>query len=290
MQQTGIDKSSQVDARIATAEREIAAKVSASTSPIVSPASIAMQSVRVFESALFSRARQLDSKQGMSLPRDTKYSSQSSSSEAHSNASEQGSGGDLGQRVDAESRRDQSGKGRDETPSDSQKDKLQSKANETSEAGKSSTSQSSQNALIRNQTSDSEKKQSKKPTENLDDVIAEVNSALVELGSMGKLGKKDRKEKNADEPTPIGFTLVELDDDDARFRKFQMFADDDDFMEQPWQIRFKEDVIYLEVFVKNPKHLPMMVKNAPSMEISLGEKTGLRVVLSFRTGSSVITV
>jgi hypothetical protein len=77
------------------------------------------------------------------------------------------------------------------------------------------------------------------------------------------------------------FTVVEVEDEENGFRKFTMFAEDDDLMLEPWQFRFSDSVMQIEIFVRDQKQLPMMMKQAPKFEESLAQSTGLKVVLSF---------
>jgi hypothetical protein len=77
------------------------------------------------------------------------------------------------------------------------------------------------------------------------------------------------------------FTVVEVDDQEDGYRKFTMFAEDDELMLEPWQFRFNDSVMQIEVYVRDPKQLPLMMERTTEFEASLAESTGLKVVLSF---------
>lgn len=77
------------------------------------------------------------------------------------------------------------------------------------------------------------------------------------------------------------FTVVEVDDQEDGFRKFTMYAEDDELMLEPWQFRFNDSVMQIEVFVRDPKQVPTMMEHAAEFEESLSSTTGLTVVLSF---------
>jgi hypothetical protein len=77
------------------------------------------------------------------------------------------------------------------------------------------------------------------------------------------------------------FTVVEVDDQEDGFRKFTMYAEDDELMLEPWQFRFNDSVMQIEVFIRDPKQVPTMMEHAAEFEESLSSTTGLTVVLSF---------
>lgn len=82
------------------------------------------------------------------------------------------------------------------------------------------------------------------------------------------------------------FTLVELEDDEPGQRKFKMYAEDDELLLEPWQLKFSDTTMQIEVFVRDAWQLPLMVNQAATFESELSASTGLRVVLSFNCPSA----
>ena len=82
------------------------------------------------------------------------------------------------------------------------------------------------------------------------------------------------------------FTLVEIEDDEPGQRKFKMYAEDDELLLEPWQLKFSDTTMQIEVFVREAWQLPLMVNQAATFENELSASIGLRVVLSFNCPSA----
>jgi hypothetical protein len=287
MHQTGLDVNARASTAATAANDEASTRMAVKTAaPLSTAQAILTQSVRLFDRALFNGGRLADQKSGVS----TKESRQTSSDDKSSASSpSELRGGDAHGRVEArEGRQDQSGSdsggGKDrgerqsDVSSDAKSDSTKSTLTESRGAGSGSGStQGDRGQSHSNLTA----KEAPVP-ERLEEVVAEVTAAMKELGSAGEKEKKKFVSDDLSE-FAVGFTLVEQDDEDPKFRRFLMYAEDDDLMEEPWSIRFNEDEIYLEIYMRDPKQIPMMMKQAADMEAEMSERIGIKVVLSFKT-------
>jgi hypothetical protein len=289
MQQTGFDVNSRAAAAASATNEEVVVRVVVKTvAPVSTAQAILTQSVRMFDRALFGGAKSNDQR-FTSSSKDTRSGSSSDEKSGSAATAELKGGNDLHVRIEGkEAKQDQSGgdsgSGKDrgdrscESSSDSKSDTGKNQGAEA-RCGASHAAQGAR--ALSNGTLAA--KEGPVP-ERLEEVVAEVTAAMTELGSAGE---KRRKKSTTDDLADfaVGFTLVEQDDEDPKFRRFLMYAEDDDLMEEPWIIRFNDDEIYLEVHVRDPKQVPMMMEHAAEMEADLQERIGVKVVLAFKTFS-----
>jgi hypothetical protein len=123
---------------------------------------------------------------------------------------------------------------------------------------------------------------SKTPTEpawGMKQALEKINEAIKRITESEPSSEFDPMEFEVREDHH--FTVVEVDDQENGYRKFTMFAEDDEFMLEPWQFRFNETIMQIEIFVSDPKQLPIMMERTTELETSLSQSTGLQVVLSF---------
>jgi hypothetical protein len=288
MHQTGFDVNTRAAAAAATTNEEVVARVVVKTAAPVSTAqAILTQSARMFDRALFNGARSNDQKPS-SASKDGR-SAVSSDDKSGAGATELRSGNDVHTRVEGkESRQDQSGgdgggSGGSKDRGDKSTDSFSDSKSETNKQ-QSGEARGGANAgqAAKAQTNSSLTTKDEPIPERLEEVVAEVTAAMTELGSAGE--KKKKKSITDDlSDFAVGFTLVEQDDDDPKFRRFLMYAEDDELMEEPWIIRFNDDEIYLEIHVRDPKQVPLMMEHAAEMETDLQERIGVKVVLAFKT-------
>jgi hypothetical protein len=287
MHQTGFDVNTRAAANAAASNEEVVARVVIkTTAPLSTAQAILTQSARMFDRALFNGARSNDQKSTGS-PKDNRSAALLEDKSGSGAALELRGSGEIHARVEGkEARQDQSG-----GDSGGGKDRGEKTAESFSESKSDSTKQ--QNSEVRGggnagqagkaQTSSSQTTKDEPIPERLEEVVAEVTAAMTELGSAGKKKKKSITDDLSE--FAVGFTLVEQDDEDPDFRRFLMYAEDDDLMEEPWIIRFNDNEIYLEIHVRDPKQIPMMMEHAAEMETDLQERIGVKVVLAFKTFS-----
>ncbi len=125
-----------------------------------------------------------------------------------------------------------------------------------------------------------------KKQEKAQDAAWGLQQALERINeAINRVAQSDSQSAPESDELVVGddhhFTVVEVEDEENGFRKFTMFAEDDDLMLEPWQFRFSDSVMQIEVFVRDHKQLPIMMQQAPKFEESLSLSTGLKVVLSF---------
>jgi hypothetical protein len=288
MHQTGFDVNTRAAAAATTNEEVVARVVVKTVAPMSTAQTILTQSVRMFDRALFGGARSSDSKSSGS-PKEGRASGSSDEKSGGSAAGELRGGVDVHARIEGkEAKQDQSGgdsgsgKDRGDRSADSSSDSKSESAKGQSSEGRSGSGNAAQSARTLN-NGPSNAKEEPVP-ERLEEVVAEVTAAMTELGAAGDKKKKKSTTDDLSE-FAVGFTLVEQDDDDPKFRRFLMYAEDDDLMEEPWIIRFNEDEIYLEVHVRDPKQIPLMMEHAAEMETDLQDRIGVKVVLAFKTFS-----
>jgi hypothetical protein len=289
MQQTGFDVNTRAAAAAATTNEEVVVRAVIKTAAPVSTAqAILTQSVRMFDRALFGGARSNDQK-STSSPKEGRGSPSSDEKSSGGVAAELRAGGDVHARIEGrESKQDQSGgdsganKDRGDRNSDSLSDSKSDSAKSPSGEGRGSSGNASQSARASNNGSLAAKEEP--VPERLEEVVAEVTAAMTELSSAGERGKKKSTTDDLAD-FAVGFTLVEQDDEDSNFRRFLMYAEDDELMEEPWIIRFNDAEIYLEIHVRDPRQIPVMMEHAAEMETDLRERLGVKVVLAFKTFS-----
>jgi hypothetical protein len=294
MHQTGFDVNTRAAATAAATNEEAVARVVVKTAaPMSTAQTILTQGVRMFDRALFGGAR-FTEQRASSASKDARSTSSSDEKSSGGAASELRGGNDVHARVEGrESKQDQSGGG-DGGGSGGKQEKSDRNSSEgysesKIDAGKNQGSEARGGSSNANQNARSshngalETKEQPLP-ERLEEVVAEVTAAMTELGSAGE---KRKKKSSTDDLADfaVGFTLVEQDDEDPKFRRFLMYAEDDDLMVEPWIIRFNDDEIFLEIHVRDPKQIPLMMEHAAEMETDLREKIGIKVVLAFKTFS-----
>ena len=131
-----------------------------------------------------------------------------------------------------------------------------------------------------------EQKTAAEGKQTVQEAIDDVVDAIRELSAMGPRSKLMQDRDDSDLKYAVGFTLVEQDDPEEGFRRFTLYAEDDEELAEPWQLRFSEEHLAIEVFVREKADLQGMMANAIELEKSISERTGLKVTISFKVTSN----